>query len=65
ARYSNGYDELNHYLESSPKPNTTDVLKCAPVECIFSKSGNIITPECNQLGSGTIKALMCLKSWLN
>ncbi|CAG8727098.1 39535_t:CDS:1 [Gigaspora margarita] len=87
AHYSNGYDELNHYLESSPEPSTTDVLKwwkthenrypilaimaqdylatSAPVECIFSESGNIITPECVQLGSGTIKALMCLKNWLN
>ncbi|CAG8706123.1 8201_t:CDS:2 [Gigaspora rosea] len=27
ARYSNGYKELNHYLESSPEPSTTDVLQ--------------------------------------
>ncbi|CAG8852459.1 4506_t:CDS:1, partial [Gigaspora margarita] len=33
----------------------------APVERIFSESGKIITTERNRLGSGTIKALMCLK----
>ncbi|CAG8802720.1 32682_t:CDS:1, partial [Gigaspora margarita] len=27
AHYSNGYDELNHYLESSPESSTTDVLE--------------------------------------
>ncbi|CAG8852460.1 4507_t:CDS:2, partial [Gigaspora margarita] len=27
ARYSNGYDELNHYLESLLEPSTTDVLE--------------------------------------
>ncbi|CAG8842192.1 17368_t:CDS:2, partial [Gigaspora margarita] len=61
AKDFNSYDKLNYYLESSPKPSTTDVLKCAPVERIFSESGNIITSECNRLGSGTIKALICLK----
>ncbi|CAG8797167.1 3203_t:CDS:2, partial [Gigaspora margarita] len=87
ARYSNSYDELNHYLKSSPEPSTTNVLEwwkihknryptlaimvwnylailatSAPIKRIFSESGNIITPKCNQLGSGTIKALMCLKN---
>ncbi|KAF0407217.1 zinc finger BED domain-containing protein DAYSLEEPER-like isoform X1 [Gigaspora margarita] len=27
ARYSNSYDELNHYLESSPEPSTTNMLE--------------------------------------
>jgi hypothetical protein len=35
-----------------------------PVEQLFSQSGNVITPERNKLGSNTIRATMCLKSWL-
>ncbi|RIB02539.1 hypothetical protein C2G38_2227551 [Gigaspora rosea] len=60
ARYSNSYEELNYYLESSPEP--TIPATSAPVERIFSESGNIITPERNWLGSGTIKATFTVVS---
>ncbi|CAG8852791.1 42721_t:CDS:2, partial [Gigaspora margarita] len=59
AHYSNGYDELHHYLESSPEP--TIPATSTSVKHIFSESSNIITPEHNWFRSGTIKALMCLK----
>ena len=36
----------------------------APVERLFSESGNLITSERNRLGSDVIRAIMCLKSWL-
>ncbi|CAB4374518.1 unnamed protein product [Rhizophagus irregularis] len=36
----------------------------APVERLFSESGNLITPEQNRLRSDIIHAIMCLKSWL-
>ena len=36
----------------------------APVERLFSQSGNVITSERNRLSSDTIRAIMCLKSWL-
>ena len=36
----------------------------APVERLFSASGNLITSERNRLGSDVIRAIMCLKSWL-
>lgn len=36
----------------------------APVERLFSESGNVITSERNRLGSDVIRATMCLKSWL-
>ena len=36
----------------------------APMERLFSESGNLITSEQNRLGSDVIRAIMCLKSWL-
>ncbi|CAG8646816.1 17983_t:CDS:2 [Gigaspora margarita] len=36
----------------------------APVERLFSESGNVITYERNRLEGDTIQAIMCLKSWL-
>ncbi|CAG8857214.1 22924_t:CDS:1, partial [Gigaspora margarita] len=33
----------------------------APVEQLFSKSGNVVTSERNKLESGMIQAIMCLK----
>lgn len=36
-----------------------------PSEQAFSKSGNLITKRRNRLGNKTIRASMCLSSWLN
>ncbi|CAG8510227.1 846_t:CDS:2, partial [Dentiscutata erythropus] len=60
-RNHDGHDELNTYLDSSLEPSEINVLDYTPVERLFSKSGNVITPERNRLESGTIQAIMCLK----